>query len=478
MNMLRLLKKGCQLLKENNTLIIDSIYSSFIPENMLDFDNIIIFFRNKFDNFGNINYSFLEYAMDFYKQHDKLIYKNIIVLPDKKNHNSMMNDSVLYLIWFSKDSDSFFNKDIIREKHIWKDVEWGKRAKNYSKKGKDPSNVWIPTIDDGKGKIIQHLSLGLEGSLKRVFDMTQDGNTLFSVCSEKNIYLSNYNDVLSVLKKSHSKLSFVNSNDSHAEYDIANYEPKNISPSGKIFFGSSEYTNFESDSVDVSITSPPYWDLKNYFKEGQIGQESYSEYIARLNTVWTDMARVTKKNGSVWININIRKKDGIPYFLPGEYIYQFKNLGYKLKDILIWHKSSSIPTSNNNLSDKYEVVLIFSKKNNPIFNRKVFELFSDYKDCTFNGSNFWNINRKAGSVGKKMIHPAIYPTELVNRIVKITCSPGSLVYDPFLGSGTSGIAALNNSCNFIGMEYNEGFKDLIESRFKNELNENTKYIFK
>ena len=52
-----------------------------------------------------------------------------------------------------------FIKDNIREKHIWKDVEWGKRKKNYNPKGKDPGNVWLPTKDDGKGKITEHLIL-------------------------------------------------------------------------------------------------------------------------------------------------------------------------------------------------------------------------------------------------------------------------------------------------------------------------------
>lgn len=84
---------------------------------------------------------------------------------------------------------------------------------------------------------------------------------------------------------------------------------------------------------------------------------------------------------------------------------------------------------------------------------------------------FWNINRKAGSVGKNTIHPAIFPTELVNRINIISTNKGDLVVDPFLGSGTSLIASINNGRNFIGYEYNEGFKELMNSRFESEIND-------
>ena len=94
-----------------------------------------------------------------------------------------------------------------------------------------------------------------------------------------------------------------------------------------------------------------------------------------------------------------------------------------------------------------------------------------------NGGAFWNINRKVGSVGKKYIHPAIYPNELVERIVQLSTREGELVIDPFLGSGTSLIAALQCHRNFIGYEYNEGFKELMQSRYDKELPKNTTILY-
>src|SRR5699024_7795541 len=74
----------------------------------------------------------------------------------------------MYILWFAKSENSYFNKDAIREPHIWKNVERGRREKNYSSKGKDPSNVWIPTKDNGKGKITEHISLKIEGGIERL----------------------------------------------------------------------------------------------------------------------------------------------------------------------------------------------------------------------------------------------------------------------------------------------------------------------
>jgi hypothetical protein len=88
-----------------------------------------------------------------------LLLKNIILTYNhhKKNKYHFFNDNVEHILFFSKSKKYFLNKDPIREKHIWKDVEWGKRKKNYNPKGKDPGNVWIKTNDDGKGNITQHL---------------------------------------------------------------------------------------------------------------------------------------------------------------------------------------------------------------------------------------------------------------------------------------------------------------------------------
>ena len=93
------------------------------------------------------------------------------------------------------------------------------------------------------------------------------------------------------------------------------------------------------------------------------------------------------------------------------------------------------------------------------------------KNEKLNGGAFWNINRKAGSVGKQYIHPAIYPNDLVARIIKATTNIDDTILDPFLGSGTSVIAAEQCNRKCIGFEYNEDFQELMQSRFSQEIPE-------
>ncbi|WP_037341687.1 DNA-methyltransferase [Salinicoccus luteus] len=455
----------------NRNLIINNISSDKICHIEEDYyDNVLIFFRNKYQK-GEIKSSVLEQAQYYIDNTPFLYYKNIIVIPSAVNNSSAVKDSLLYVIWFSKDKNSYFNKDEIREPHIWKDVEWGKRSKNYSQKGKDPSNIWIPTLDDGKGKITHHIKLDIKQILGRVY-------TAFNQSEETEWYLDNHlkdfveieAEFLTEINKFENDKINCNTND---QTIISNTEQMKLG-TYEIKFDSSENIKLKGEVVDSIVTSPPYWDLKNYFKDGQIGHESYESYLLRMYNVWTNLYKILSETGVLFVNINIRTRLGKVYNMPYEYIKQMRALGFKFIDIIIWHKSSSIPVNANNLSDKYEFVLVFAKSSN--YKLNYCQNFNDYKNDYLNNTNIWNINRKAGSIGKKFIHPAIYPTELVNRLVLISTKPGDMVFDPFLGSGTTLISAVNLSRNFIGYEYNEDFEELINYRINNEviLGENSK----
>lgn len=389
----------------------------------------------------------------------KLCYINTIVIPD----NTDMLDNVLYCVWFTKDKKNYyFDKDTIREKSIWKDVEWGKREKNYNSRGKDPGNVWIPTEDDGKANIINHILLTEKQILDRLLSTTlrNDDKYLLIYDNKIDYKFKDYKFDFKSIKCNCSDIYF-------GEY-ISGIE--NDECSGKVVFGTSENMNkIENNTVDMIVTSPPYWDLKDYYKENQIGQESYETYSNRMYSVWEQCYNKLKDNGSIWININIRTRNGNPILLPKLFVEQCTKIGFKYRGISIWHKSSGIPTSAKNLSDHHEYILIFTKSNNSKIDIKKFEQYCDYKNKCISHKLFWNINRKAGSVGKNTIHPAIFPTELINRINIVSTNKGDLVVDPFLGSGTSLIASLNNKRNFIGYEFNEGFRDLMDDRFKNEI---------
>lgn len=404
-------------------------------------------------------------------------YINTIIVPESVKNNY---DNIQYIIWFVKDKTKmYFNKDSIREKHIWKDVEWGKREKNYNPKGKDPGNVWIPTLDDGKGKITKHILLERNNVYNRIFDATiEKGDNIFLLSDEKidDKYRYKVNNIIFKFIENKEK----NIIDIHVKEKIFNKINKNNN--AKIFFGTSERMNrIANNTVKLVVTSPPYWDLKDYFKENQIGKEEYEIYSKRMYKVWKECYNKLQEDGSMWININVRVRDNKPIYLPKLFIEQCKKIGFIFTGIMIWHKSSGIPTHAKNIVDRFEYVLIFQKSKISSIRSFKLNTYEDYKNSEINGGFIWNINRKAGSVGKKTIHPAVYPTELINRIINISTNEDDLVLDPFLGSGTSLIAALNNNRNFVGYEFNEGFKELMSSRFKKEItnyaNQKIEYIF-
>lgn len=106
--------------------------------------------------------------------------KNIIIWPNfnnpKPNELNAFIDITTYILFFIRNKDYFINIDPIREKHIWKDVEWGKRKKNYNEKGKNPGNFWLKTEDDGEGHITKHLPLNYKDVIERIIKCSSKEN--------------------------------------------------------------------------------------------------------------------------------------------------------------------------------------------------------------------------------------------------------------------------------------------------------------
>ncbi len=242
----------------------------------------------------------------------------------------------------------------------------------------------------------------------------------------------------------------------------------------KIFFNSSERMNkIQSNSVRLMVTSPPYWDLKDYEADNQIGfKENYETYIKRLNSVWKETARVVQDDGVIIININTKSDKKSLKLLPFDFIKQMEVLNFHLMDVHYWHKSSAIPQLRN-FGDHFEYFLIFAR--NKKFLRNKVDFF-DYKCKESSQTNIWNINKKFGSIGKKyMVHPAVFPLEYIKRLIKIFSNEGDTVLDPFLGSGTSLIAAIQLERKFYGFELNNSeYKKIIYDQlneFKLDINQ-------
>lgn len=421
--------------------------------------NFFYLFRNQYDENGDISFCVFD-AVDCI-QKAGLFFVNCILSP-LENKNNTFSDNVLYILWFTNCIDTYeVVKDNIREKSIWKDVEWGKREKNYNKKGKDPGNVWIPTNDDGCGNITNHIILGIEDIVKRIVCFASDNNKKVIINLNRKISITGYDCFFEITATPLSLEPF--------QYTYSAF-PTNVENKpifSDVFFESSEQMrHINDDTVKCMVTSPPYWDIKNYFKEGQIGQETYERYQTRITKVWKSTYSKLDGYGSAWINVNtiFKRKKLIP--IPKDIIDNCREIGFHLKACVIWHKSSAIPTHSRNLCDHFEYVFVFTKTTKWYLDYNC--QINDYCNPLLANGSFWNINRKAGIIGINYIHPAIFPLELIERIVSISTNESDYVLDPFLGSGTSLIAALNQNRSFVGYEYYEGFKELISYRIKNE----------
>lgn len=231
--------------------------------------------------------------------------------------------------------------------------------------------------------------------------------------------------------------------------------------------------DIEDNFIQMMVTSPPYWDLKNYQVANQIGyKEDYKTYMGRLLNVWRETYRVLKNDGVAIININTKSKKSSLVLIPLDFIKQMENIGFIHKDILIWHKSSGIPRVKN-FGDHFEYFLIFSKNNEFKCNREM-EIKTRYVVDDANTDqliNMWNINKKFGSIGKKYskVHPALFPVNFIKRLIKLFTDEGDIVLDPFLGSGTTLYAAVKTARTCYGYELNKkDYGPLINGRLKED----------
>lgn len=223
-----------------------------------------------------------------------------------------------------------------------------------------------------------------------------------------------------------------------------------------------------SQTVQAVITSPPYWNLKNYEHTEQIGHgEQYEKYHQRLNKVWGECKRVLKQAGTMWIVVDKIHLGGDILHIPYDIAKNCQRLGFLLQDIILWNKPTAIAGMNAiNLVNKYEYVLFFSRaKDFKLQNKTESGVKAPDKASGANAyTDLWRIPVKAGSIRKTPDHEAPYPEELIQRIIALCSEENDLILDPFLGSGTTLKAALESQRRCRGYEINNDFSEMIADR--------------
>lgn len=251
-----------------------------------------------------------------------------------------------------------------------------------------------------------------------------------------------------------------------------------------------------SGSVQTCITSPPYWGLRDYGIDGQLGCESTPhEYVQNLADIFDEVWRVLKEDGTLWLNLGdsyasvhtggkkstkssvganhegaqeikqskarpasygLKDKDivGIPWLVA----FELQRRGWYLRTDIIWEKTNAMPESvRDRPTRSHEYVFLLTKAKRYKFN--------DVREQAVTGGTrkrrtVWSLP----TANIKEAHFAAYPIELASRCIEMGSDAGDVVLDPFLGSGTTAIASEKLTRQWIGVELNPDYTTIAEQR--------------
>lgn len=246
----------------------------------------------------------------------------------------------------------------------------------------------------------------------------------------------------------------------------------------RVWFGTSEDLSFlPGGSVDLVLTSPPYWNRKRYGAAGEIGHEPYDTYLARLDTVWAECHRAARPGAVLVVNVAHFRHQRRYYPLAFDIAERMK--GWVLWDVLIWYVPNALPQPNHyrdRLFDaKHEYLLVFTRDGDLDYRFDQPRVPQKYRGADPRADKMDERGRSLGSVIRIPAyrppnirelghHIAAYPEELAALVIRTFSEPSDVVLDPFLGSGTTLKVTRSLRRNGIGVELNPDFEPLIRRR--------------
>jgi DNA modification methylase len=282
----------------------------------------------------------------------------------------------------------------------------------------------------------------------------------------------------------------------------------------------------KAGSVQTCITSPPYWGLRDYGENDQIGlEQTPDEYVEQLCLVFDEVWRVLADDGTLWLNLGdsyagnnsrasnngragfgneregvftktgdgLKTKDlvGIPWRVA----FALQARGWYLRSEIIWHKPNPMPESVTDRPTKsHEHIFLLSKSAKYFYDHEAIkeDALTDptlrnknaegYQADYASGDRFSPGERVFGADGKKNkrdvwsvpvqpfagAHFAVYPLALIEPCVLAGSRDGDTILDPFSGSGTTGVVALRNGRNYVGTELNPQYAELSKKRISDD----------
>lgn len=281
---------------------------------------------------------------------------------------------------------------------------------------------------------------------------------------------------------------------------------------------------FLEKSINCVMTSPPYFNQRDYGIKEQLGLEKTPEdYVNKLCGIFDEVKRVLRDDGTCWVNISDcyggfqgknagypdrkQEKADVPQIkrdsktaksllcVPELFLLEMVKRGWLIRNKIIWHKNNVMPSSaRDRFTIDYEMLYFFVKKKKYYFEQQFESLAkSSLKDPRLdkgreehigksasgiystnatviksigrNKRTVWNINTKPS----KVKHFAIYPEKLIEVPLKAGCPVDGIILDPFFGAGTTGLVALKQNKKFIGIELNPEYIEIAKKRLKSLL---------
>jgi modification methylase len=236
-----------------------------------------------------------------------------------------------------------------------------------------------------------------------------------------------------------------------------------------IHASSEQMKEIPDNSLHLMITSPPYNVSKDYDDD-----LSLEEYLGLLRNVFSETFRVLVNGGRACVNVaNLGRK---PYIPLSDYVSQMMiEIGFKMRGEIIWNKAASASPStawgswqsaaNPTLRDIHEYILVFSKGE---YKRERSKEEKETRTNTLSKEDFMEWTKSVWSMkaesARKIGHPAPFPKELPSRLIQLYSFTTDIVLDPFMGSGTTGVAAVEADRFYVGYETNAEYIKLAEDR--------------
>ena len=252
-------------------------------------------------------------------------------------------------------------------------------------------------------------------------------------------------------------------------------------------------SNIENNTIDLTVTSPPYDDLRTYNSHISGNKTEYNGYSFPFEKIAKELFRITKKGGVVvWVVGDATNKGSETGTSFRQALY-FKECGFDLYDTMIYQKTGTPFPQKTRYNQTFEYMFVFSKGKpntfNPIMKKNItagavrnsrkFRNQDGEMIPSFNGkaikeygieNNIWLIKNGMNKSTKDLVafeHPAIFPEELVAKHIISWTNEKDIVYDPFMGSGSTAKISIQLDRNWIGSEIDKNYFDICQKRVQN-----------